>query len=434
MNSIARLCAATMAIGVAALSMVDAAHAAETVHWPRWRGPEDSGSSAHPVSAVRWDSENVLWKVRLPGKGCSTPAIWGGRIFVTAPTNGLDAVLAFDLEGTPLWITTLGYENPGKHQNGSGSNPSPATDGQAVFVNFKSGSLAALEFDGRIRWQTNLVERFGRDTLFWDHGTSPVLTENSVVLARMHHGESWLAAFDKETGAMPWKVSRNYETPTEGDHGYTTPLLISHHGKPALLVWGGQHLTAHDPANGGVLWSCGDFNPAGKAFWPAVASSVVAGDIAIVPFGRADRGEPRLHGVRLGGTGDVTSTHRLWLRDDVGTFVPTPSVSGKRVYILGDRGEVECIDAATGKTLWSGAFPKASTKFYASPLVASDKLYAIREDGVVFVGSTEEPFRVLAENRMGERVIASPVPLGERLLIRGEQHLFCVGTREQREE
>ncbi len=394
--------------------------------WPGWRGPVGKGSTEEGTFPVNWDAENVLWKTPLPGKGCSTPIVWEQRIYVTAPANGLDAVIAFDWSGKQLWQTTFGPEEQGKHRNGSGSNPSPTTDGETVFVNFKSGTLAALELDGTVRWQTNLVERFGPISLFWDFGTSPVLTNDSVVMARMHDGESWLAAFDKTTGDMVWKVTRNFETPTEGDHGYTTPLLIQHRGKEALLVWGGQHVTVHDAADGKVLWSCGDFNPDSKALWPAVASPVISGDIAVVPFGRNDRGLPRLHGIRLGGEGDVTATHRIWKRTDVGTFVPTPAEYKGRVYLVRDRGEVDCIDSASGQTIWSAAFPRSKSAFYSSPLIAGGNLYAAREDGVIFVANVEDKFELLAENDMQEQVIASPVPASNRLLIRGERHLFCV--------
>jgi len=398
----------------------------DQANWPRWRGPRDNGSIENGNYPAKF--EKILWKAPLPGKGCSTPVIWDQRIYLTAPMNGLDAVLAFDWSGKPLWHTTLGLEQAGKHRNGSGSNASPATDGRAVFVYFKSGTLAALEFDGRLRWQTNLVERFGPDTLYWDHGTSPVLTEKFVVMVRMHNGESWVAAFDKATGEMRWKVSRNYETPTEGDHAYTTPVVIQQRGKEAVLVWGAQHVTAHDAADGKLLWSCGDFNPESNAYWPAVASPVIAGDIAVVPFGRADRGQPRLHGIKLGGSTAAPAGQRVWKREDVGTFVTTPAAYKGRVYLVRDRGEVACLDPASGQTLWSDAFPKASASFYSSPLVAGGKLYAAREDGVVFVARVEDRFELLAENNMGERVIASPVPASNRLLIRGEQHLFCVAA------
>jgi outer membrane protein assembly factor BamB len=399
---------------------------AEPANWPRWRGPGDNGSTGQGTYPVKWDATNVVWKALLPGKGCSTPVVWDQRIFLTAPASGLDGVLAFDWAGKPLWQTTLGPEETGKHRNGSGSNPSPATDGKAVFVYFKSGMLAALDLDGGVRWQTNLVASFGPDTLYWDQGTSPVLTKDQVVIARMNEGESWLTAFDKATGKMRWKVARNYETPVEGDHAYTTPLVIDHRGTEAVLVWGAEHVTLQDANNGKLLWSCGGFNPKKIANWPAVASPVIAGNVVVVASGRADRGTPRLYGVRVGGSGDVTATHHLWERDDVGTFVPTPAEYQGRIYLLRDRGEVECLDPTTGKTLWRDAFPKASANYYASPLVANGKLYAIREDGVVFVARVEGQFEILAQNQMGERIIASPVALSNRLLIRGERHLFCI--------
>jgi outer membrane protein assembly factor BamB len=396
-------------------------------NWPRWRGPHDNGSTAQGTYPATWDATNVLWKAPLPGKGCSTPVVCAKRIFLTAPIKGLDSALAFDWAGKPVWQRTFGQEQPGKHRNGSGCNPSPATDGHEVFVCFKSGTLAALDWDGQVRWQTNLVAGFGPVNLYWDQGTSPVLTEKAVVIARMHHGDSWLAAFDKTSGKLLWKVARNYETPIEGDHGYTTPLVIRQQDREAVLVWGAEHVTAHDAGDGRLLWSCGGFNPRAMEYWPAVASPVVAGDIVVVAGGRADKSQPRLHGIKLGGNGDVTATHFAWKREDAGTFVPTPAEYKGRIYLLRDRGELECLDPATGQSLWHEAFPKASAAYYASPVIAAGKLYAAREDGVVFVAQVEGKFQMLAENRMGERVIASPVPVSNRLLIRGEQHLFCVG-------
>ena len=397
-------------------------------NWPRWRGVQDNGSVSDGNYPVRWEADKVLWKNELPGKGCSTPIVWNQNIYVTAPVNGLDALIAFDWSGKQLWHAKFGNEKPGKHRNGSGCNPSPVTDGEAVFVNFKSGTLAAVELDGKIRWQTNLVERFGRDTLFWDHGTSPVLTKKYVVMARMHKGESWLAAFDKVTGDLQWKVPRNYKTPVECDHGYSTPLVIQHRGAEALLVWGGQHLTAHAVADGKVLWTCGDFNPESNSLWPSIATPIICGDIAVVAYGRNDRRIPRLHGIRLGGEGDVTKTHRVWKRSDIGTFVPTPVAYQGKIYIVGDQGRVHSLDPATGESLWTDAFPKHRAKFYGSPLIAGGKLYAPREDGVIFVANIEGRFKLISENDMGEPIIASPVPVANRLFIRGTESLFCIAA------
>jgi outer membrane protein assembly factor BamB len=374
----------------------------------------------------RWnDTENLLWKTELPGKGCSTPVVWDHTIFVTAPVEGTDALLALDWNGQALWKTTFGPETPGKHRNGSGCNPSPATDGSALFVLFKSGTLAAVERSGKIRWQTNLVENYGKPNLYWDYGISPVLTSESVVVTQIHHGDSWVAALDKTTGALKWKVARNYTTPVEGDHSYATPVVVQHQGREAVVVLGGERLTAHDARDGSLLWTVADFNPEAKNNWVAVGSPIPVGDTLVVPYGRG----ARLHGIRLGGSGDVTASHRIWTREDTGSFVPTPAASGGRVYLGRDRGELECIDPATGRTLWSGALPKDKSSYYSSPTIADGKLYFAREDGVVFVVKTTENFELLSENPMGERIIAAPVPVDSRLLIRGEKHLFCIGAK-----
>jgi outer membrane protein assembly factor BamB len=395
-------------------------------NWPHWRGPQDLGSIEGGKYPAKWETNKVLWKVPLPGKGYSTPIIWKHQIYLTAPADDLDTVLAFDWSGKEIWRKAFGKEKSGKHRNGSGSNASPATDGKGVFAYFKSGTFAALELDGELRWKTNLVEAFGPDTLYWDHGSSPVLTGKNVIMVRMCQGESWIAAFDKETGAIKWKVPRNYQTAIEGEHGYGTPLLINWQGKETLLIWGGEHVTLHHLTDGKVLWTDGEFGQEAGSNWPTVASPVVAGDIAIIAYGRADRNIPKLYGIRVGAKGGKAG-ERIWKRQDVGTFVPTPAIYKDKVYILRDRGELECLEPTTGKTVWKDALPKSSKNFYGSPLIAGGNLYAAREDGVVFVGKIDGgKFELLSENDLGEKVIASPVPAEGRLFIRGEKNLFCI--------
>lgn len=394
--------------------------------WPSWRGSQGNGVAEPGDYAAQLDESTLRWQAPLPGKGCSTPIILDRNIFVTAPVDGDDAVLSFDWTGSERWRTVFGHEDPGKHRNASGCNASPVTDGDAVFVYFKSGVLAAVELDGTLRWQTNLVERYGEEERFWDHGTSPVLTEKHVVMARMHSGESFVAAFDKKSGELAWKVARNYEVPTEADQCYTTPLVIDYNGKESLLVWGAQHLTLHDAANGEVVWMCGGFNPDSSKLWPAISQPVIVDDMIVLYFGRNDRGKPRLHGVRLDGAGDVTATNRVWSREDTGAFVPSPALYEGCVYLLRDRGEVECIDPTTGDTIWADALPKGRGNYYASPLIAGGKLYAAREDGVVFVVKlNDDRMELLSENDMEESVIGSPIALSGRVFIRGEKHLFC---------
>jgi len=418
---------AAWVVCLSAAATTPCASAADAPDWRAWRGPVGSGSVEQGTYPVAFGAEKYLWRVELPGKGCSTPIVLDQLIYLTSPADGRDALLCYDLHGKEKWRTVFDKEKPGKHRNGSGSNASPVTDGKGIFAFYKSGTLAAVDIGGKERWKTNLVERFGPDTLYWDHGTSPVLTEKHVIMARMHQGESWLAAFDKTTGEMAWKVPRNYSTPTECDHGYSTPLVMQHQGKESILVWGAEHLTIHDAADGKVTWSCGKFNPEGNRMWPSIATPVVVGDMAVIAYGRNDRGVPRLFGVKLTGSGDVTETNHVWKRDDVGTFVPTPAVYKGRVILVRDRGEVVCLDPATGETAWQGAFPRQKSNFYASPLIAGDRLYAPREDGTVFVANIAGgKLDVLAENEMGESIIGSPVPVGNKLLIRGTKNLFCV--------
>lgn len=417
------------ALALLAIGVLIGLSSVADANWPNWRGPNGNGSVTAGDFPTAWSAENVAWTFPLPGKGSSTPIVLNERIYVTTPAAGQDAVVALSLQGEQLWLTPLGAESPARHRLGSSCNASPVTDGQAIFVYFRSSRLAALELDGTIRWINDLGAKFGTEKLYWDQGTSPVVTDDFVILTRMHEGESWIAGFDKATGEMRWRQDRNYDVPPENDNGYTTPVFFDHKGRQAFLIWGADHLTAHLAADGSMLWSCGGFNPDGTGQWPAIASPVVCGDYAIVPVGRDDRRDQgRMQAVRLDGEGDVTSTHRVWERDDVGVFVSSPVAYKGRVYLLRPRGEVVCLDPATGNTLWAEALPRGRGSYYASPLIANGVLYAAREDGVVFAARVDDKFELLSENPMEEQIVASPVADAGRLLLRGEQHLFCVGV------
>ena len=424
-----KLACVALFCAAAILRAAAAAPNSTDANWPAWRGPNANGSTTTGDYPTNLDATHVLWKAVLPGKGSSTPIVWDGRIILTAPDEGQDAVLAFDFKGQELWRTRLGPQTEPKHRTlGSSCNASPVTDGQQVYVYFKSGNFAALGLDGRVHWQTNLVEHFGREHVFWDQGSSPVVTDRDVILARLQEeSPSWIAGFDKASGQLRWQQLRNYQVPVENDNGYATPVLYREAGRAAILVWGADHLTAHDAGDGKVLWSCGGFNPEGFQNWPAIASPVVVGDLAIVPIGRDDRGQGRLAAVKLGGSGDVSQTGVAWKRADVGVFVCSPAEYKGRIYLLRHRGEVVCIDPVKGQTLWHETLPRDKATYYSSPAIGHGLLYAAREDGVVFVARVEEKFELLSVNPMDERIIASPVPVANRLFLRGDQHLFCVG-------
>ncbi|MCB1066433.1 MAG: PQQ-binding-like beta-propeller repeat protein, partial [Verrucomicrobiae bacterium] len=326
-------------------------------------------------------SENLLWNVELPGIGSSTPAVWGDQIFVTCGVDGEDGILAYDWKGKLIWQKTLGAERAGKHKNGSGSNPSPITDGKDLFVYYKSGTVASLTLDGELNWKTNLQEKFGEDTLWWDLGTSPVFAGGNLVIAVMQEGESYVVALTPDDGSVVWKVDRTFQVQKESGQSYTTPYVTKIDGQETIVIWGADHLTGHDPEDGRTLWTCGGFNPEDKPMWRVIASPGFTDGIAVVLYGRTKY----TAGVQLGGSGDITARARLWERDDLGADCPTPVAHDGKAYVLSDRGQINCIDARTGKDLWVDAIPRAAAKYYSSPILAGDLLYCAREDGNVAV-------------------------------------------------
>jgi len=398
-------------------------------NWPEWRGPNGNGSAATSSFSypVKWSGTNdFLWKTPLPGKGCSTPIVWNQQIFLTCPVDGNDGVMAIDWDGKILWRTAFGKEVPGKHQNASGCNSSPATDGKRIYVRFKSGTFAALNFSGKVEWKLNLVDKYGKDTLWWDYGTSVVLTENEVIVSAIQGGGySYVAAVDKKTGQVRWKVDRNFTTAEEGDNSYATPFVFKENGKEHILVLGAERLTAHNSDTGVQEWVYGNLNPKGVKNWPTVASPVVADGLAIVPYARGEQ----LFTVKLDGRGDVSNTHGAWKQQGTGSFVPTPAVCDGRIYVLRDKGGVDCIEIKTGKIIWRGRFEQDSSNYYGSPTIANGKLYAVREDGIIQVAKVKDGLEALSQNDMEERMIASPVAVSGRLLLRGEKNLFCVGQK-----
>lgn len=416
-----------MVVAFVAIATFETLASPARADWPNWRGPNGNGSITEGNYPTSWDAEKVSWKFELPGKGSSTPIVLDDRIFVTTPDEGQDAVLALDVKGNELWRTKLGSLSRAKNQLGSSCNASPVTDGKGIFVYFRSSRLAALELDGSIRWENDLAATYGPENLFWDQGTSPVVTDKHVILARLHGGDSWIAGFDKATGELSWQQKRNYKVPPENDNGYTTPVFFKHKGRDAFLVWGADHLTAHSAADGSLLWSCGGFNPNGTGLWPAISLPVIAGDLAIVPVGRDDRQrQGQIHAVRLDGSGDVTGTHRVWKREDIGVFVTSPVEYKGRIYLLRPRGDLVCLEPQTGETIWAEALPRGRERYFASPTIAGGVLYVAREDGTVFVARVDDKFELISENPMGERIIGTPVADKGRLLLRGEKHLFCV--------
>jgi len=408
---------------VFAAALAQPASAADV--WPSWRGPAGNGTAPADDYPTSWSTdENVAWKVDLPGGAGSTPTVWNDLIVLTTPRDGKNYILAYNMSGELQWATPLGDERPGKHRKGSGSNPSPVTDGERVFVYFKSGDFAALDFEGNVLWHHNLQEKYGEDTLWWDLGTSPVLTSKHVVVACMQTGPSYLAAFDPATGEVAWKVDRNLGAPSEAAQSYSTPVVTQHDGREILVVLGADHVTAHDAADGKLLWKISGMNPEGNEYFRSIASPVVEGDLVIAPYARGNT----LTAIRMGGSGDVTKSHTVWAHDEgeLSADVPTPAAKDGRVYVCDDKGTVSCLDVATGKVIAQRQLPKNRNAYSASPILAGEYLYLIREDGTAYVLKANDELELVSENELGEFTVATPAFVDGRILIRSFDRLWCI--------
>jgi len=398
---------------------------AQGADWTNWRGPHFNGVADGRGYPTTWSStDNVAWKVDLPGKGSSTPIVLGNRILLTTGLDGKNGVLCLDRQGKQTWSTTVGTEKTGKHQKASGTNPSPVTDGKQVFAYFKSGDLAALDLAGKVLWQHNLQEQFGEDTLWWDLGTSPVLTRDLVVIAVMQTGPSYLVAYEKATGKLAWKQDRNLDAPSEAAQSYSTPVVLTEGGRETLVVLGADHVTAHDALTGKELWRVGGLNPTGHQYFRSISSPVVSNGIVIAPYARG----ATITAIKLGGAGDVTRSHVLWTKDKLGADVPTPVAVDGKVYLCGDKGEVTCLEIESGKVLWQGQPERNRNGFSASPILADGKLYITREDGTTFVVAQGDEYKLLGKNELtDEMVVATPVFVDGQILIRTTTSLYCIG-------
>lgn len=411
------------------LGMLWVGAGARAENWPAWRGPHGNGVVPDREGPTSFAADR-MWKVKLEGRACSTPVVWEGKVFVTGLIGKNDGVQAFDLKtGKEVWRKELGAARLGRTQRiGSSANSSPLTDGRNLFVYFKSGTVASLTLQGKVEWRTSLDEVTHPDKILWDRGTSPIFAGGHLVIAVMQQaGTSYLAALNKENGKRVWMTERLFRTVGENGDSYSSPFVAEVDGVETIVTWGGDHLTGHDAGTGKQLWFCGGFNPKPERVWRTIASPSGTDGVAIVPYGREDR----VAGIKLGGKGDITSAAWLWSARGWGSDTCTPAVHGNRALMLTDtgktRGTLTMVNATTGEKAWQESLPKSVHTFCASPVVAGRYLYVARRDGAVFTARlTAEGIENLEEINIGEGVIASPLVVDGRVLIRGDRHLVCL--------
>ncbi|MEE8584879.1 MAG: PQQ-binding-like beta-propeller repeat protein [Acidobacteriota bacterium] len=409
-------------------------------YWPQWRGPLGTGVAPDADPPVEWsESKNIRWKLALPGKGHSTPIIWGDRVFITAAVpygspleprydrapgahdsqpithhHEFVALAVSRRDGKILWQRTLHKELPheGGHYTGSLASNSPVTDGQHLFAFFGSRGLYCLDLDGRLVWERDLGEM---QTLHaHGEGSSPALYKDTLVVNWDHEGQSFVVAFDKRTGKQRWKAARDEVT------SWAAPIVVEHEGKPQVIVSGTNRLRGYDLATGRVIWECA-----------GLSRNVVASPVAAqgMVYAASSYDKRALLAIRLkGAQGDITGTSQVvWTRNQRTPYVPSPLLYEGWLYFLRHyQGILSRLNAKTGEEP-TGPFRLAGIRnVYASPVGAAGRVYITGLDGTTLVLSHGDVPEVLALNRLNDSFSASAAVVERELYLRGQQYLYCI--------
>jgi outer membrane protein assembly factor BamB len=403
--------------------------AATAADWPRFRGAD--GNSAAPEADVplTWSAtENMLWKRELPGHGASSPVVFDGRIYLTSFTGyGLDSdapgnkadlqlhVLCLDVnDGSIRWDEAMQGSDAEQdvtrrvadHGFATGT---PVADEAGVYAYFGVSGLVAYSHDGEQRW----TAKTGDKTAGFGSAASPILFQNLVIINASIESACVLA-FDRTTGKEVWRI--------EGiDKSWTTPIVAkSGDGRDELIISHKMHVKGFDPASGKPLWNC-------EGIQDYVVPCVVVNDgIAYVIGGRKNQSMA----IRLGGNGDVTESHRLW-DTNVGANVTSPIYHDGYLFWASDRGIATCLNANNGESVYKERL-KASGRVYASSLLAGNQMYLTTRDNGVFAIALGPEYKELAHNVIAgddSMFNATPAVTGNRLLMRTNRFLYCVGTK-----
>ena len=418
---------------------VDLPHA-----WTQWRGPLASGVAPHAQPPVEWsEQKNVRWKIPLPGKGHSSPIVFGDRVYLTSAVpvgeklppvydtapgahDGVPVsqrhqfiVLAVDRrDGRIAWRKVVREELPheGGHITGSQASNSPTTDGQRIYAFFGSRGLYCLDLQGEVLWQKDL----GHMQTLHAHGegSSPVLHGATLVVCWDHEGESFLYAFDKLTGQQRWKVARDEKT------SWSTPLIVENEGRAQVIVSATKRVRGYDLATGAQLWECAGLTD-------NVVSSPVFGNGLLIT-GNSYYQQAML-AIRLAGAqGDLTGTAAVvWQLRRMTPYVSSPLLYGDTLYFLRHNQNILVrLDPTTGLPRGEPLRLDGIRDFiFASPVGAAGRLYITARDGTTVVLRHDHENAMLAVNHLDDSFSASPALAAGELYLRGERFLYCLAEK-----
>lgn len=431
-------------------------------NWPQWRGPLANGVAPEADPPLEWsETKNVKWKVKIPGQGSSTPAIWGERLFVltaVAPEKKTEAkpaplpagsdtnspggdrrrrggpgggfgrgekptekhqftVLCLDRQtGKTLWQKVAREEVPhaGHHQNNTFASASPITDGNVLLAYFGSGGLHCYDLAGNLKWEKD----FGRmqTKMGFGEGASPTLHGDTVIVNWDDETDNdFILALDKHDGKQLWKTPRNEGT------GWSTPLVVEHGKKFQVVVNATGKVRSYDFESGKELWSC-----SGQTA-NAIPSPVADADTVYVTSGF--RGSA-LHAIKLGSTGELTGTEAIrWSYNQNAPYVPSPLLAGELLYAVKvNSGILTCLDAKSGKPHFEAERLEGISEIYASPVAAKQRVYVLSRDGKCVVLKQGPRLEILATNKLDDQTDASIALAGKELFIHGREYLYCIAA------
>ncbi len=381
--------------------------------WPEFRGPTGQGISDERGLPLTWsESKNVKWKTAIPGKGWSSPAILGDRIWLTTATDDGKSLRAICVDRNSGAITqnievfrikNLGPMSP----KNSLASPTPVLDGDRVYLHFGAHGTACLTQTGEIVWKTRLEYDNGQH----GPGGSPVLYENLLIVSCDGLDIQYVVALDKLTGKTKWKKMR------QGYQAYTTPLVVRTPAGDQVISPGALRAIAYEPRTGNEIWNV----RYGDGF-SNVPRPVYGNGLVYICTGFQ---EPSMLAVRIDGRGDVTKSHVAWTLKRGVPLTPSPLLLGDELYMMNDGGIASCVDAKTGTELWRA---RINGNFSASPIYADGRIYFLSEEGLTVVIAPGRKFQALATNQLDGETLASMAVSGGSIFIRSRTHLYRLGN------
>jgi outer membrane protein assembly factor BamB len=412
--------------------------ASAELNWPQFRGPRGDGTSLATSVPVHWsETNNIEWKVPIPGRGRSSPVVLGDRLWLTLAveqgvvrTNigpddmqtaehvSLEAVCLDRANGKLLWRTRLFDVNQPDpvHWFNSWATPTPAVEAGHLYCDFGTYGTAGLNSqNGEILWKTRLP---------LDHqvgpGSSPVLHKNLLVLVRDGRDAQYVTALDKKTARPVWKTDRPpiHVSSLNLKKSFVTPLVVQTAGRTQLISPGAHWVVSYDPATGKELWRARH----GTGF--SIGSCPVFGD-GVTYFSTGST-KPQLCAFRADGEGDVTTTHALWKIARQVPVMSSPVMLGNELYWTSDDGLATCADVRTGDAHWQ---ERMNQRHFASPLLADGRVYFFGNEGKCTVVKADQKFEKLAENQLEGTVVGTPAIVDRTLFLRTDAHLYRIGKQ-----